>query len=183
MVLPLLLMAARARSQAMPQASGPGSYVAVGIGGSGFQAQYGQQHLAGPVIYADVNPHWRVGFEGEARFLNQHGREQVTESSYLGGPRVLLLRSRRLDLYGKFLAGVGHITLPYRYAHGSFLTYASGAGVEFAATDFVSVRVLDFEYQHWPDFPFGPLNPYGLSAGVSIRLNGISRIPHLRPAR
>ena len=77
----------------------------------------------------------------------------------------------------KFVAGVGRVTLPFRYAHGSFLAYAPGAGLEVAVNDRVSVRVIDVEYQHWPQFPFGALSPYGISTGVSMRLNGIARFP------
>ena len=166
-----------AHAQAVATASGPGSFVAVGGGVSAFQAVYGTQNIAGGFLYADVNPHWRVGFEGEARFLRYHTFEDVTETNYLGGVRVMLLPPHRFQPYTKFLAGMGKITLPFGYAHGSFLTYAPGAGLDVALNNYVAVRVIDFEYQHWPQFTYGPLSPYGISAGISVRLNPIHLYP------
>lgn len=187
-VLTLLVVAlapvAQAHSQASPTATGPGSYVALGGGVSVFQTDYGHNHIAGAFAYADVNPEWRVGLEGEARFLRWHASEQVIQTTYLGGVRVVLWPTpRRWEPYGKFLAGAGQITLPYGYAHGTFLTYAPGAGLNVAATDRISLRVIDFEYQHWPQFPYGSLSPYGISAGISLRLNGVGHFPRGARAR
>ena len=89
----------------------------------------------------------------------------------------MILRPRRFQPYGKFLAGMGKITLPFGYAHGSFLTYAPGAGLDVALNSHVSVRAIDFEYQHWPQFTYGALSPYGISAGISFRLNPVPRYP------
>ncbi len=166
-----------AHTQALPTASGPGSYLAVGGGVSWFQADYGHRDLAGGVLYAEANPQWRVGLEGEARFLRVHTAQDVTESDYLGGLRVAILHPHRLQPYAKFLAGVGRITLPYGYAHGSFLAYAPGAGLDIALNDRLSVRAVDLEYQHWPQFTFGALSPYGVSAGLILRLNPVRRYP------
>ena len=168
---------AAARAQAVATASGPGSDVTVGGGVAAFQADYGQRDIGGGFAWADVNPQWRVGLEGEARYLRYHAAEDVTESNYLGGVRVALLRPRRWQPYGKFLAGMGRISLPFGYAHGSFLAYAPGAGLDIALNNFVPVRAVDVEYQHWPQFPFGALSPYGVSVGISVRLNPLSKYP------
>lgn len=171
-------------AQALATASGPGSYLAVGGGVSGFNTDYGHNRIAGAYVFVDSNPQWRVGFEGEGRFLRWHAREQVTEAEYLGGVRVALLpRAVRLAPYAKFLAGAGEITLPFRYAHGGFLTYAPGAGLDVSLNDRITVRAVDFEYQHWPQFTYGALSPYGFSTGVSFRLNGVSRYPKGARAR
>ena len=184
LILRSLSVAGNAVAQASATATGPGSFVAVGAGISGFTTDYGHNHLAGGFTVIDVNPQWRVGFEGEARFLRWHANEQVTESNYLGGVRVVVWpHPRRWSPYAKFLAGAGEITLPYGYAHGGFLTYAPGAGLDVALTDRLAVRVVDFEYQHWPEFSYGALSPYGVSAGVSVRLNGVSRYPKGARAR
>ncbi len=174
----------RCKAQALATATGPGSYVAVGGGVSGFETDYGHNRIAGGVAYVDFNPSWRFGLEGEARFLRGHAEEQVTESNYLAGVRAVIWpRPRPWAPYAKFLAGAGRITLPYGYAHGGFLTYAPGAGVDIALSDRVSLRAVDFEYQHWPQFTYGALHPYGLSAGISVRLNGVARYPKGRRAR
>jgi opacity protein-like surface antigen len=167
----------RSSAQVVPSAVGPGSYVAVGAGVSGFQAVYGQRDLAGGFLYADVHPQWRVGFEGEARFLRYHTSEDVTESNYVGGIRVLVFHAHRLEPYTKFLAGMGRITLPFGNAHGSFLAYVPGAGLDVALNHNVSVRAIDFEYQHWPQFPYGSFSPYGISCGIRVRVTPLARIP------
>lgn len=180
----LLLLPLRVLSQARPAASGPGSFVAAGAGVSLFQADYGRQRLGGGFVFVDLHPHWRVGFEAEARFLRWHAAEELTESTYLGGVRVLLWpRTRRLLPYAKFLAGAGEIQLPYGYAHGGFLALVPGAGLDVALSDRISVRAVDLEYQRWPDFPYGALQPYGLSAGISYRINAVPHFPRGARAR
>lgn len=178
MILSVVAGGATAAAQAIATASGPGSRVTLGGGISTFQADYGQRRLSGGFLYTDVNPHSRVGMEGEARFLRYNTAEGVTESNFLGGVRVAVLPARfRLQPYAKFLAGMGRITLPFGYAHGSFLAYAPGAGLDISINQYVTVRAVDVEYQRWPQFTFGALNPYGVSAGISLRLNPISRYP------
>ena len=166
-----------AHAQAVPTAVGPGSNLTVGGGVSAYQAVYGNHDISGGFLYADANPQWRVGLEGEARLLRLHTFEDVTETTYLGGVRVLILRPQRLQPYAKFLAGMGRITLPFNYAHGSFLAYAPGAGLDVALNRYVTLRAIDIEYQHWPQFTYGPLSPYGVSAGISVRLNPIRLFP------
>ena len=174
----VILVGAKASlAQVVASAVGPGAYVAVGTGVSGFQAVYGQRYLGGGLIYADVHPQWRVGFEGEARFLRFHTSEHVTETNYIGGPRVLVLRSHDVELYAKFLIGMGRITLPFDQAHGSFLDYVPGGGVDIALNHYVTLRAIDFEYQHWPQFPFGSFSPYGISSGIRVRVTPISFVP------
>jgi hypothetical protein len=170
------MVASRAGAQALPTASGPGTFVAVGGGASAFQADYGQRILGGAVLWADVNPTWRYGLEGEARYLHYHTDEDVTEKSYLGGIRVTI-RDERFRPYVKFLAGAGGISLPFHYATGTFLTYAPGAGADFIVSDRIIWRIADFEYQAWPTFPYGELKPYGVSMGLIIRINGVDRLP------
>jgi hypothetical protein len=165
------------RAQNIPTAKGPGSYLAVGGEVSAFQVDYGQRVLGGAVLFADVNPTWRIGFEAEARYLRFNQSEDVTETTYLAGPRVML-KPGPLRPYVKFLVGVGNINLPFHDAHGSFLCYAPAAGVDYIVNDRVTVRLIDFEYQVWPDFsPYGELHPYGLSAGISFRLNPVMHVP------
>jgi len=164
-------------AQNIPTAKGPGSYLAVGGGVSAFQVDYGQRVLGGAVLFDNVNPTWRIGFEAEARYLRFNQSEDVTETSYLVGPRVML-KPGPLRPYVKFLVGAGNINLPFHYAHGTFLCYAPAAGLDYLVNDRVTVRLLDFEYQLWPNVStYGELRPYGLSAGVSFRLNPARHIP------
>jgi hypothetical protein len=164
-------------AQNIPTAKGPGSYVAIGGELSAFQADYGQRVLGGGVLFADLNPTWRIGLEGEARYLRFNSFEELTETNYLVGPRVML-KPGPLRPYLKFLVGAGKITLPFHYAQGTFLSYAPGAGADYLVNDRVTIRLIDFEYQIWPDFSsYGELHPYGLSAGISWRLNPVEHLP------
>lgn len=174
MMAPIFVMWASA--QARPTATGPGSFVSVGGGASLFQSVYGERNLGGGFVFADVQPHWRFGIEAEARFLHLHSSEQVSEKSFLVGPRVLV-RSHTWQPYAKFLIGDGHINLPFGYGRGDFLALAPGAGLDLALNEAINVRVVDFEYQLWRDFPYGPMHPYGISAGISFRLTPLVRFP------
>jgi opacity protein-like surface antigen len=180
MALTALLTAAAcphsARAQAQPTASGPGSYVSAGLGYSAYQVDYGQRVLGGGTVFVDVHPTWRYGVEGEARLLRMNASEDVTESTYLVGPHIFI-RQGRLRPYVKLLVGLGKINLPFNYAQGTFFAYAPGAGVDYTLSDRISLRLVDFEYQEWPQFTYGNLHPYGVSAGVVIRINGLNRFP------
>jgi hypothetical protein len=172
----LILVDTKASAQAVPTATGPGSTIVAGVGASLLNSPYGQRNLGGGFIFADIQPHWRYGVELEARYLRLHTSEEVSEKNYLAGPRVLL-RSGLWQPYAKFLIGDGHIDLPFQYAHGDFLTLVPGAGLDLEMNDYTNVRVIDLEYQVWREFPFGSMNPYGISAGMSFRLTPIARFP------
>jgi hypothetical protein len=163
-------------AQAQATASGPGSYVSAGGGYSAYQVDYGQRILGGGFVFVDVHPTWRYGLEGEARFLRMHSDEGVTQTTYLGGAHVYL-RPQAFRPYVKFLVGLGKMNFPFGYAQGSYLALAPGAGVDYLIGDRITVRAIDFEYQDWPQFTFGTLHPYGVSAGISIRLNPLRRFP------
>ena len=165
------------KAQNIATAKGPGSYIAVGGGISGFQADYGQRTIYGGMLFAEINPTWRFGFEGEARYLRFNRFEDVTETNYLVGPRVML-KPGPFRPYVKFLVGAGRITLPMGYAHGTFFSYAPGGGMDYIVGDRVTLRVIDFEYQLWPGFSsYGELRPYGISTGISFRLNPTDHYP------
>lgn len=166
-----------AEAQALPTASGPGSYVSVGFALSAYQADYGQRLLGGTSFFVDVQPTWRYGIEAEARYLRIHTNENVTQTSYLAGPHVYVCHCGRWRPYGKFLLGEGQLAFPFGYAHGSYLAYAPGAGVDVRISSYLSVRAIDVEYQSWPNFTYGNLHPYGISAGLNLRLTPIHNFP------
>jgi len=166
----------RASAQASATATGPGASVVVGGGVSMFQSVYGQRDLGGGFVFVDVQPQWRFSIEAEARYLRLHTSEDVSEKNYLVGPRVLV-RPGRWQPYMKFLIGDGHIDMPFQYGRGDFLALVPGAGLDVELNNVVNVRVVDVEYQLWRDFPYGNLRPYGISAGLSLRLTPIVRFP------
>lgn len=163
-------------AQAMPAASGPGAYVAAGGGYAVFESDYGQRKLGGATAWAEVHPEWRYGVQAEVRVLRNHADEGVQEQSFLAGPMVYL-RPQRVRPYGKLLAGAGRLKFPFGYGEGTYFAYAPGAGVDVLVNDWLTVRAMDFEWQQWPKFTFGKLAPYGVSAGIVIRLTPMRRYP------
>jgi len=159
--------------QALPAATAPGAYVSVGGTYSIFQSAYGQRVLGGAGLYVDINRWRQVGIEGEARWLQQNKLANTTETTYLIGPRVEIRRGR-FSPYVKTLVGVGYFNFPYNYAQGKYFVIAPGAGVDYNLSYNLKIRLADFEYQEWPQFTFGNINPYGVSVGISYHfLNGV----------
>lgn len=156
-------------AQDIPAAKGPGSAITLGATLSGFHSDYGQRTLDGGTLYLDANLYRRIGVEAEARTLSLHSDDGLRQSTYLVGPRFSGTR-RTLRPYTKLLAGRGTFQFPYGYAHGSYFVVAAGTGLDWHLNRSVTFRVVDFEYQRWPQFTFGQLRPYGISTGLSLRL-------------
>ena len=167
----LLLVGQAAVGQNIPTAKTPDSYLAFGGDITAFQVDYGRRAMGGGTIFADMNPTWRYGFESEARYLRVNSDENVTETDYFVGPRVMF-KPGRFRPYAKFLVGAGRISLPFHYGSGTFFTYAPGGGLDYIMGDRMTWRVVDFEYQMWPTIgSWGELRPYGLGMGLSWRVN------------
>jgi hypothetical protein len=47
---------------------------------------------------------------------------------------------------------------------------APGGGTDFRLTRRVRWRVVDFEYQFWPQFQFGMMSSVGVSTGLRIKI-------------
>ena len=151
-----------------PTATGPGSFIAVGVAASGFQQDYGQHYVGGESLYVDANLYRRIGIEGEARRLNAHTSEDVKENTYLIGPRITGL-ARSVRPYAKLLAGRGTLNFPFHFAVGTYFVLAPAAGLDWHLRNSpITIRVAEFEYQIWPQFTYGELHPYGVSAGISL---------------
>lgn len=164
--------AGAARAQALPTGTGTGMYVIVGGTFSDFQADYGVQRISGGGVYVDTNLFWRYGIETEARRMNypNFGESQET---LLAGPRWSF-RPKGFVPYVKVLAGGGRFTFPYGYGTGDYFVVAPGAGVDLRVGSRLRVRLIDFEYQDWPEFTFGAIHPYGVTAGISFQVLGSS---------
>lgn len=170
----LLLGCPKGHSQALPTATAPGAYISVGTTYSFFDSGYGQQQVHGAGAYIDINPVRQVGIEGEGRWLKQNQFSDVRQSTYLIGPRVQLRRGPYTP-YIKTLAGLGYFEFPYESARGRYFVIAPGAGVDLMLGNDWKIRLIDVEWQQWPQFTFGTINPYGVSFGVSYRVFNGSR--------
>lgn len=164
----------RGNSQALPTATAPGAYISVGTTYSFFESGYGQQKVQGTGIYADINPVRQAGLEAEARWLKQSQSPNIRQSTYLIGPRIQFRRGSYTP-YIKTLAGLSHFEFPYEMARGRYFVIAPGAGVDLMLGNDLKIRLIDLEYQQWPQFTFGTINPYGVSFGVSYRVFNGSR--------
>jgi opacity protein-like surface antigen len=128
------------------------------------------------MVFMDVQPTFRYGFEGEARFLRYHTDEGVSQTNYLAGVHVGFL-TQRLRPYAKFLVGATRIQAPFGYAQGTFFTFVPGGGLDYMLSDRWTVRAIDLEYQIVPQFIGGEVRNLGISVGLSFRINELTRFP------
>jgi hypothetical protein len=169
-----------ARAQATPTAIGPGSYISVGLAASGFQQDYGHRYIGGETLYVDANLYRKIGVEFEARRLNFRTSEDVKENTYLVGIKYSI-NPRSLRPYVKLMAGRGTLDFPFHYAVGSYFVVAPSAGLDWHLKNSRwAIRAVDFQYQLWPQFTYGELHPYGISAGVSYDVFRPSEFPRGR---
>jgi len=158
-----------AAAQVTPSGDKGGFTLMAGGTASGYEIGYGQQKLLGVAAIVDTDTTRRFGIEGEARWLMYHQTDGLHVTTWSVGPRYHFTRGK-FQYYGKGLIGVGDFTFPYNYAHGSYLVISPGGGVDWRYTRKISFRLADFEYQYWPQFTFGAMNSYGLSAGIRYHI-------------
>jgi hypothetical protein len=173
-VLTSLLARRESHAQALPTATAPGAYISVGGTLSSFQSGYGKQVVDGAGVYVDINPIRATGIEAESRWMRQSKMSKIGESTYLVGPRVQF-RKGPYTPYVKTIVGLGHFNYPYDSASGRYFVVAAGAGVDLMLGQDLKIRLIDVEYQQWPQFTFGTINPYGVSFGLSYRVFNGSR--------
>jgi opacity protein-like surface antigen len=170
-ILWALLHVTGAWAQAVPTATGPGSYTDIGVAGSYFNVNYGQQKVGGGSIYLDANLYRRYGAEVQYQTLRYNEPGGMRQTTYLAGPRYSFrTRNHSFVPWIDILAGRGEFDFPYGYAKGVYFVYAPGAGVDYGLTRNIKLRLISAQYQKWPQFTFGDLHPYGVSAGVSLRV-------------
>jgi hypothetical protein len=172
LLMALMAWAACAAAQEIPTETKPGAFLAAGGAVSEYKIDYGQNKLGGYSAFLDMNLTTRYGIEGEARWLVFHQQDQTNAKTFLVGPRVLF-NPRILHgatPYVKFLVGDGKFNFPFNFATGSYFVMAPGGGVDvpLGNSRFI-VRLIDVEYQDWPQFSFGPMHSIGASAGISFR--------------
>jgi hypothetical protein len=137
---------------------------------SAFQPDYIPNKLAGVGAYVDLNLFHGIGLEAEGRWQHIHETYGISQDNYLIGPRVKVLHLWRAQPYVKALAGFSNMNFEDNIAHGRFTTVAFGGGIDINVTRRWSVRAIDAEYQLWPSFLGGHLQPYGASVGIGYRI-------------
>jgi hypothetical protein len=143
--------------------------LSVGGTASEYFLQYGQTRLLGVTAFTDFDAWRHYGIEGEARFLEFNRPENIHAETYLAGPRYKVYLGK-FQLYGKGLIGYGQFHYPYGYGTDSDFVVAPGAGVDYHISPRVHLRLADFEYQYWPEFHYGPMSSFGISAGFRVKV-------------
>ncbi|MGC2637128.1 MAG: outer membrane beta-barrel protein [Acidobacteriaceae bacterium] len=168
----------QAGAQSPPSAYGPVSPFSAGAQYSNSTASFpyqSGQRLTGAGAFADVRLNYRIGLEGEANFWAMGGFEGSTESTYLAGPKAVLLFRGRWLPYGKLLVGEGRIHYPFRIGDANYLAVAPGAGADYRVRDRWVLR-FEYEYQVWPNSPGyanepkHELTPNGFHVGIAYRI-------------
>jgi len=174
-----LLTAAALHGQAIPTAL-RGATLEAGGNFNIVRPDYGDQWMYGfgAVVDANARKWWGLEAEGDFNFL--HGPSSTKEDTFGFGPRLLLVHERWTP-YSKFLIGFGHISLPNPGHPGvTNLEYAFGGGADWRYKPKITIRVVDVEYQMWPNFSNSPdvnnprghggaLTPLKISVGVKYR--------------
>jgi hypothetical protein len=162
-----LTMAGEANAQVAPQATSGGLRLSAGGTGSGFYEQYGQQKLLGAGAFVEADLSHGLGVVAEGKWLEWHQVNDVHVETYSAGLRYHMTFGR-WQPYAKGLIGWGDFNFPFNYAHGSYLTWAAGGGVDYHLKGRLSIRAADVEYQNWPQFTYGSMTSVGVSAGVKV---------------
>lgn len=175
--LPLALLlgsADRAISQAAPAIVGGQDMITVGGTFSGSHVSYGSRSLLGAGMYVDLDYNQHYGIEAEGRWLWLHQRDGVRDATYLIGPRYSFngvgWEGKKFRPYAKFLVGLGDFRYPYGYATGRYFVAAPGGGVDYRISHLIRLRLIDAEYQLWPQFTYGRMSSFTLSTGVRFRV-------------
>jgi hypothetical protein len=158
-----------ASAQTVPDGFQDRIKLSVGGTASEYFLQYGQTRLLGVTAFSDIDIWRHYGVEAETRFLEFNQPENIHAETYLAGPRARL-NLGKFQVYGKGLVGLGVFHYPYRYGTDNDFVAAGGGGVDYHISPRVHIRLADFEYQYWPEFHYGPMSSFGISAGFRVRV-------------
>jgi opacity protein-like surface antigen len=179
LIAALLLMAAMAQAQTVPDAWGAGESLWVGAEYVNLQAGFpagSSVRLSGIGAYGNFNWNHHFGLEARATFLNFGQWHGETEQNYLAGPRYTFLRRNRLRPYASFDAGLVKIQYPFKMGTGTSFAIAPGGGVEYRLNRRFSVHG-SYEYQmlfNSPNFTNEPhfgIRPQGFWGGLAYRIH------------
>jgi hypothetical protein len=170
-VLATLCFAASLTASAQVVPAGYQERIAIHAGGtaSEYYLQYGQTRLLGATAFSDIDIWRHYGVEAEVRFLDFNEPKNIHAETYLAGPRARL-NLGKIQVYGKGLIGFGTFHYTYNYGTDNDFVAAAGGGVDYHISKRVHLRLADFEYQYWPEFHYGPMSSFGISAGFRVRI-------------
>jgi len=177
-LITLVIASTQLRAQAVPTADKLAD-VQVGVLFSGAKPDYGTSTWHGYGFYGDVDLRYHLGIE--FNFHQLSGPDPVLyERTYQLGGRYLYPIHDRFVPYAKFMLGRGVFNFAgtdssgqsVQIANLAYNTQAIGGGLDLRLRPGLNLRVIDFEYQRWGNFPPRNLNPSILSIGVAYHFHG-----------
>ena len=164
----VLGMTTWSHAQAIPSASRAGG-IQVGVGGAFTDPDYAQKYIKGLTFYGDYDFLNNIGVEAEIHYYIDTPTD-LSENTYLIGPRYSV-RRKSFSGYGKALFGTGRFGTKGggfgTTATTGYATYAFGGGVEYKTPYKIKVRIIDVEFQKWPNFTPNSLSPISYTVGVA----------------
>lgn len=140
-----------------------------GIGGSYLDPDYGHS--------VNILTGAFVGFTG--RYLGAEARADYTavardgmrENSFLVGPRVNVVSTRRLTVFARAGFGAGRFSGDPQNKSNRALLFAEsyGGGADLRFSRHIDVRLVDASYTIWPGFTPRGLTPIQVGAGIVFR--------------
>jgi opacity protein-like surface antigen len=182
-----LAIAIPAFPQAKPAAELRNPQLLIGAGFTDFANGMNLNRTASSAEWIDWKPSLgptllkSLGIEAEYRGYNyqQFAGQQLSQSTFGGGPIYTVQHWPNIRPYGKFLINYSQMNYENIWVHpvavtqSSWITWAPGGGVEYRAWNNLWVRE-DYEYQFWriniepKDNHF--LNPNGFTIGIAYDL-------------
>jgi hypothetical protein len=156
------------RAQEIPTETRAGE-LQIGIGYSDSSPDYTEDKFKGPSIYATFDFRDHIGIEGDFHYVSG-GNQQIYEKTYEIGPRYVW-HPGKFDPYVKLLVGRGVFNYPDNTANLAYNMYSFGGGLDYRATRYLNVRIIDLEMQKWGSFPPNGLSPTVFTFGVAYRFH------------
>ena len=129
---------------------------------------YGNKPNYGVSGWFDANVTSYLGLEVEGHFGTIVSPTDYGQNSYLVGPRFTH-KDGKAQLYVKAMIGRGQFVFDEpapKYYSKNYNIYAGGGGIDLRLSHNFNLRLVDAEYQVWPDFHAHGLTPYAVSTGV-----------------
>ena len=180
----LTCTAVGARAQVAPAAKVSGLPIAISIGISDYDLDYGHdRRMEGPVGRVGMHVFHNIGIDVSARSIFMNTPTQLTrmqQNTFLAGAYYDTPSVWRVHPFARFGAGIGTIEFPSRdplYTRDTYTVYAPSGGIEIPIHGRLSFRA-EYEYQFWQKYHgHNDLTPQGFTIGATYYLSA----RHLRP--
>jgi hypothetical protein len=136
-------------------------------------------------VYGDLDVKYHLGLEVD--FHQVQGTDSILyERTYEVGPRFSYPIGSRFVPYVKAMYGRGVFNFPgyisttggtqeVAVANLAYNIFTGGGGLDVKVLPGLNIRVIDFEYQRWENFPPKNINPAVVSFGVAYHFHGGDR--------